>query len=164
MLSSHAPMRFWRIQETKADLIEGRVGERETFRYIFASLVFLTYSSVSVGLYMGQHSPSWNWVDDVTSAFAHAIMVYIAFRANGGASGRNFAARYFAISWVLGIRFYVGVVPLVIGGVLLLGLTRTSFPAVQPFLPLVGITYLGLFYWRLYVHVKEVAAADSEST
>ena len=161
MLSSVAPMRFWSIQQTRADLIEGRVGERETFRYIFASLLLLAYSSAYFGHAQGREAHSWSGISTLLGAISAAVGVYVAFRANGGASGRNFAARYFALSWVLYIRFMAGVAPLVVTMVVLA--THLPVMVVRRALVPIGIAYLGLFYWRMYVHVKEVAEADPSS-
>lgn len=150
-------MYFWNIEGLKKQLGDQGLSEYHLFLYIliYVSLVTLTIEFMSF-FPTEAHNP-WDYVASaLASAIAIAGTVY-AFQANGGATGREFAPRFFSISLVVTIRFIVLFVALMIAkealkAVLSMDDGQTSLLDI--------LIYAGWNIW-LYVaiadHIREVA-------
>ncbi len=90
--------------------------------------------------------------------------VYI-FRQNGGAGGKNFLQRYFAIGWVVGTRWLVtfAIVSVVFYGMLMamnadIDIESTSWH---------GFLFVAVaetaFYWRVGSHVRDIAKREKSA-
>jgi hypothetical protein len=98
-------MYFWNVDGLKRQLCEQGLSEYHCFLYI---LMYVAIAAAWPELIPYLPNESRNGWDDVSSlltvviAIAGTIYVY---NANGGAKGRDFAARFFSISLVVTIRF-----------------------------------------------------------
>jgi hypothetical protein len=156
-------MYFWRIHSLKADLRRGDLPEQRAFAYLLATMALFTFIS-NPELAENQSPAAWNWGTTLVYIAIVLAGTVAAYRANGGASGRQFLARYFALGWVLGIRLtaFLLIPLMLIYGVVALTSGEQSTAAA---LVLLGCTSLWsvVFYARLAVHMREVAAGGAPS-
>lgn len=102
-------MYFWRIHALKAQLREGQLPALFAFRYLLAILILF-----SVCAELAARTPTtgeaWETVVSVIAYGSLLVGTYAAYRANGGSAGIDFASRFLALMWVLGIRVFVWMV------------------------------------------------------
>ena len=159
-------MYVWRIDRLKSQLREGPLNQRAAFAYIFATLLLYVVTTALPLQWSTRPTTRLDWL-----AYAGLIAVagggiYAAYRANGGSAGADFAARYFALGWVLFLRlallFFVPAIMLVVAG----GAAFGDFDEAKPestddalgwTAALVWLVFESVYYWRLAHHLKQVA-------
>ncbi len=148
-------MYFWQIQSLKQDLARELPSQRDQCGYALASA--LLYTVALTPMASDGPVPLVGWVIyavELIGVIAGTVYVY---RANGGDAGRDFAVRYLSLCWVTSVRFIVGLV-----GALFLAATSLAFagPWEEAWDRLLGFgvtLWVVLFYWRLGVHMRDVA-------
>ncbi len=158
-------MYFWRIDELKAQMRAGPVPPRDVLGYLLWMLTSiwlppLLLRLVPFPVVPDARSPVWPEIVLLTMT---AVGLWVAYRANCGGAGRDFAGRLLAVHWVLGIRFLPGffvVVTSLVAVASLAGFISSDPNAVPDELVIGGIMagFLVLFYWRLAHHLGEVAS------
>lgn len=100
-------MHFWRIDTLTEQLRRGHLEQRAALRYILAWLIL--WMVVSLPSISGETTPMQpvDWAGYLVTLVATVVGTLLAYQANGGAGGSDFAARYFALGWVVGIRLIV---------------------------------------------------------
>jgi hypothetical protein len=143
-------MHFWRIEELKNKLKEKPLTEREALPY------FLIYSALTtlVSILPTEETNFWDYVDVVSALIVTLAGTVYTFRCNGGTEGSHFLQRYFAIGWVVVLRWGVVVFPLFI---LVLGVTEETTWHDAVYFGVAAIVY----YQRLGHHMRDVAASTS---
>src|SRR5688572_24760682 len=104
-------MYFWKINDLKRLIVERGLSEAQAFYYL---LLFVGLSAASIELitYFPATDPSaWNYLDSILNLVIPIAGTVAAYRANRGAAGKNFAAKYLSISFVISIRFLVYLIP-----------------------------------------------------
>jgi hypothetical protein len=163
-------MYFWRIGRLKDELGRGPLGQREAFAYVVATMLLYIVTGAP-GLWNAGPEPTtgWHWAAYVATVLLVGGGSYAAYRANGGRTGVDFAARYFALGWVLGIRLSV----LMFLPVMLLFLAWVLAPTfIWPEWQVSDVASIraavvsvvafeAAFYWRLVHHLGQVAASGS---
>jgi len=157
----------WNINALKKHLVEEGLSEAHTFYYI---LLFVGLSSVATEFvaYVPTENPNrWNYIDTALSILISIAGTVYAFRANRGAMGKNFAAKYFSIGFVVFIRFLVYLIPL--GFVMfayytiayaMAGAESTSeLDATSGFEVLLFSAWYMLYYMRVAKHIRDTALA-----
>jgi hypothetical protein len=151
-------MIFWNIKLLKQRLIDEGLSQKHLFAYIFISVMLydfflqVIFYIPSEGLYN---------IFDYAGSIAEFIIIglgtYLIYRVNGGPDGKQFAERFFSISFVVGIRFFVLLISILI--VIIVGLEEADDGSITTtwFETSIYSCWLVVFYWRLIVHVKEVA-------
>jgi hypothetical protein len=149
---------FWRIDHLVSEL-RGRVlTSGETVAYVLA---FLIPNLLLKAVRLPAVSLTWNdSVLQVALALVVGTGILLAYRANGGAGGKDFAGRLLAIGWVLGFRFVViGTLAFLLGPVIIVAMGAIE-PAGSDKVRLVaGIAMFGwalLFFWRLSHHLRRI--------
>ena len=167
-------MFFWRIELLKDQLHEGPLGQRASFAYVVATVLLYTASTTVPGLWNAEPDPATglDWLTYGLTVFLVGGGTCLAYRANGGQAGSDFASRYFALGWVLLIRLIVlmlvpaMVLMLAVGAGL--GFIHTESERADTFFSwtgaAVGIAFEAFFYWRLVHHLGQVATADVART
>lgn len=146
-------MYFWRIEKLKNELAARPLSERETLPY----LVVFVGLSAAVGYIPQTMSNVWDGLGAAWSiALAVVATIYI-YRQNGGADGQHFLQRYFAIGWVVTVRWLA---VLILVGVAFFGTlaalgadTETTHWYDFVFAALVE----AVVYWRIGHHVRDLA-------
>ena len=163
-------MYLWDIKALKKKLVAHSLTEAQVFAYF---LVVLTLDTLLYQLSMVFSGPEpaeiWDYVEYVGTVIFTVGGTLVVYRANGGASGRQFLLRYFPLMWVLTIRFLVFMVPiLIVAGLVMFGFSETLFDTEAEdaaFLPItrallvVSWVWFLVFYYRLAVHMNDVAKA-----
>lgn len=155
-------MYFWRIDRLKEDLRSG-LTERESFRYLFFTLVLYAFCA-EIGLLFPEENPNrWSHLVAVVCWAGLLVGAYLTYRSNGGASGHRFAERFFAITRVMGIRLMVLAVPILLA--LYIGSELVAPVPPEPiearWSDVVVLTvYVVLFYWRVCKHLADVATSS----
>lgn len=97
-------MFFWKIKDLKNTLIRRELSERQVFGYILISM-FLSIIAVETTRHIHPDRVGlWDYVNSFLNISIVFLGTVFAYRANGGASGVDFAARFFSISLVVSIR------------------------------------------------------------
>jgi hypothetical protein len=154
-------MFWWRIKQLKESLVQRCPTAREQLSYYIASGVVVSFTA------LGQLAPTQSALEVVVhwALWLAAIIfgtIYL-YSCNGGATGKDFLPRLFAIGWVVAIRWSVVAIPLIIViGSLLVLVVAVAAPhpsQVDPAAMFVVLYYLAvvLLIWRCGVHLREVA-------
>jgi hypothetical protein len=153
---------FWRIDRLKSELRARELPARDAFGYATAHLLCWTLPN-----FLPLGKASITATDDALMVVATFIIVgglWVAYRANGGVDGRDFAGRLLAMGWVLGVRLtvlWIVCAPLLLIIAFAAGVLkeRPSDSAIR------GIGWIFLFvtslvfYWRLTHHLRDVRRA-----
>lgn len=100
-------MYFWRIDNLKAELASRPMADREALPYFIVDSGFTTLAIALPG-------SSFNLWDVMRMTWGIALAVFgtiYIFRQNGGSQGQQFLPRVLAVSWVVGVRWCVWVIP-----------------------------------------------------
>ncbi len=161
-------MYVWNINALKKHLAEQGLSEAHTFYYV---LLYVGLSALCTELvaYVPTENPNgWDYLDSTLSVLLPIAGTVYAFLANRGAQGRNFAAKYFSIGFVMLIRFlvYLIPVPFVVFGYYAV---RSAWGAdaagaddlagTNAFEVLVGAALYVAYYLRVAKHIRDTAAA-----
>lgn len=158
-------MYLWNVTALKAQLALAPLPGRAALRYTLASLISLT---LLYELAWRTATPPLA-VDNVASVASLAIMVFgtlLVYAANGGDAGIDFLGRFVSLGWVLGLRNVAGLAAsLILVGVALEVREPGSLDVpgtIQYTSAILGVLFSALFFWRLAVHIRDVAFAGVE--
>lgn len=144
-------MYFWNINKLKSDFNEGAVTEKSILKYLIAYTIL-------VGLVMIPYGET-NQFDMFSAALRIPLSVFgllYVYACNGGDSGDNFIAKYFAIGWVITIRFIAVIIPLAV----IVGASGTEIPEGTTLWDvLIEATVTVFLFWRIAVHIKHTSVA-----
>lgn len=163
-------MYLWNIKALKKNLSTKALTEAQTFWYFFAVITLETLFYNMTSLFPGDEPIElWDYVEYVGAVIFTIGGTLVVYRANGGASGRNFLLRYFPLMWVLTIRFLVFMIPiLIVAGFLMFSFTdalfgaeaeEADFPLFSRAVLVASWIWFLAFYYRLAVHIRDVAKA-----
>lgn len=96
-------MYFWRLERLKREMAVRPLSESETVPYLVVYVTFTTaLSSIPYSF-----SNVWDTLGAVVSTVLAVVGTIYVYRQNGGADGQYFLQRYFAISWIVTLRWLV---------------------------------------------------------
>jgi hypothetical protein len=157
-------MYFWRIAALTEQLRRRPLDQRAAFLYILAWLMLFTLPSFS-----GDGTPrdASSWAMYLVYIVATVLGTLLAYQANGGAHGTDFAARYFALGWVLTIRLVVLLgIPVLVVALLFSfvsaflaasrGEQQTGDGAIGWVTAVLTMIFEVVYYWRLMHHFSVV--------
>lgn len=169
-------MYWWKIKRLKDRLVERPLTAGEQLSYYIAALVLFYMLMALIQLAPAGSAPEVlvNFILSIAIAVFGSLYWYVS---NGGANGKEFLPRLFAIAWVVTIRWSVLAVPLLIlGGTVLMiasilvgdtGLDLADTPTPGP---IITVAYYALWYllwvlliWRCGVHLRDVAGRTTET-
>ncbi|MCH8622830.1 hypothetical protein [Undibacterium sp. TS12] len=154
-------MYFWKLDLLKKQLIAQGLTEAQMFSYMLVYVIFGAIAVELVAYFPHESVDGWTYLVSALNILIPAVGTVMAYRANGGASGSQFLARYVSISLVSSIRYLalliLMIIPLTIVAVVLAG--SGDIIGGPVFELLFAVTYAGLY---LYItrHVRDVAAAQ----
>jgi len=150
-------MRFWRIEQLKAEMQAQPLSEREALPYLVVYVALCTLAS-------GLPVPGFNVLDAIGAALGVAIAIFgsiFVYQQNGGIDGRFFLQRYFAIGFVVALRCLVALV----AGMFVLIAVLDSSGRLLDETSVYEFVYMliaeTVIYWRIGYHVRELAMAAS---
>ena len=154
-------MYFWKIDLLKQQLSTHGLTEKQLYYYILAYVALSAIGIEAIG-YIPEVSPnSWSYVQSILNVTIPILGTIMAFRANGGESGVQFAGRYFSIGLVATIRFMVLLIPIMIA----MMIYWFSSYGMENEIPTTGIEVAlfsiwdALLYAYIAKHVRQVAVA-----
>ena len=164
-------MYFWNIKALKKVLVANALTESQVFAYFLAVLTLETVTFQLTTLFPGtEDADVWDYVGYVGSVVFTVGGTLVVYRQNGGSAGRGFLARYFPLLWVLTVRFLVFLLPLLVLAMIpmvyfseaLFGTDAEGedFAALSMYVVVLSWVWFMVFYYRLAVHIREVARAD----
>lgn len=107
-------MYFWNIKSLKQEIRENRLRETWIFYYILIYIVLNAIGIETVAYLPNDESNAWDYAQSLLNIVIAVVGTTLAYRANGGAAGSQFAAKYFSISLVTLIRFIVYFIPVAV--------------------------------------------------
>lgn len=151
-------MYIWRIDRLKRELALSVRRDSATVPYIIAYLVLLAFCTELARL-VEEPLDTWRAVNALLVMTSAGAGTYVVYRANGGRDGRDFPNRFFPLSFVFGVRFFVAAgsaLPAMHVWWEALGLRVEE---VRWFGTLVLLVLVLIYYGRLAAHVRHVAQA-----
>jgi hypothetical protein len=163
-------MYLWNIKALKQELAANTLTEPQLFVYFLAMLTLDTLVYESIPLFPGTGDTNvWDYVGYVGSVVFTVGGALVAYLVNGGSTGKNFLTRYFPLMWVLTVRFLVFVIPVFgVAMFLMFNISEALFgtetagedsAALSRYVVILGWAYFLAFYYRLAVHLRDVARA-----
>ncbi len=161
-------MYFWNIKALKKHIVETGLSEAQVFYYILLFVGLMSAANEANG-YVGRTAANaWDYLDSAVTIAIDLIGTYAVYRANGGAAGSNFAAKYFSIGFVVFLRFIPLGVALLFGVVAYDLYTQPSTAPESPDTTTTGwldvvapaALYIAL-YARTAKHVRDTARAGA---
>lgn len=151
-------MYFWRIENLKEDIRSGELSEKNRFVYALIYIVLFSLG-MELSVYMPIENPSlWDYIDSSFAIIIVLVGTIFAYKANNGQSGGDFLGKYFAIGFVMSIRFLTYAIPMLICLIVYYSYAfpedenvQTTYIESIPF-----IVWYTAMYWRIYVHIKQV--------
>jgi hypothetical protein len=148
-------MYFWRIKKLRDHLILNGLSQRALFIYVFVYVLLCEAFLELSFLFPAEsevESADWIWAS-INTLFI-AIGTWLCYYFNGGNRGREFAERYFSISFVVAVRVLALAIPVMI--FYLENFWDEAAPAgiVEH---VVVMLWTAAYYWRVCTHINVVA-------
>jgi len=149
-------MYFWNINQLKSDFNEGVVTEKSILKYLIAYTILVGLAMIPYG--------EINQFDMFSAALMIPLSVFgilYAYACNGGDSGNNFIAKYFAIGWVITVRFIALFIPLAFIIGIVVGASGAEIPEGTTLWDVfIEVTVTVFLFWRIAVHIKHTSVAN----
>lgn len=107
-------MYFWKVESLKEDMANGIFTDKELIPYIVLSAGLYAVVIEMIGYLPYEDINVWTYVLSILNVLIPIAGTIYAYKCNGGSNGTNFASKYFAIGFVVGIRFLVYLIPLMV--------------------------------------------------
>lgn len=146
-------MYFWRIEKLKAELATRPLTDRETLPY----LVYFVGWTTAASFIPATFTNVWDGLGAAWSVLLAVIGTLYIYRRNGGADGQYFLQRYFAIGWVVAIRWLVILVLAIVAFVGVLTALGSEAEDTTWYEFLFLAIAEAVIYWRTDHHVGDVA-------
>lgn len=115
-------MYWWNIERLTSELREGEPSTRDQVGYVAATLLFPMLLAAGRTSSPATWPGALDWTGRVLAFLIVGTGIHVAYRANGGPTGRAFIARFVALRWVVQLRLTVLLfLPLTAVSVLALG-------------------------------------------
>ena len=159
-------MYLWNIEALKAKILGGQFTSGKVFPYLIITMGLYSIA-LEVFLYAGYEKQEINYLTYSSSVICTLIVVlgtFYVYHANGGASGKDFAAKYIGIGFVVGIRFLVYAMPLIVAIIV----HRSCADANDEYAPttflevVVYAAWSVVYYLRMAKHIRDTAVAGNE--
>lgn len=152
-------MYFWNINMLKEDIKSGNFGDKEAIVYIVISLALYSIGLELVSLFpLIENYNLWDYVNSFLSVLVPVLGTIYVYKKNGGAEGKDFANKYFSIGFVMGIRFlvyFIGVIVLLIIYWSYVFPNNEEMPTTFVEVLLFFIWYVAL-YFQIAKHIEEI--------
>ena len=150
-------MYIWRIKALKRELRAGPMPARRVLPYILGFAILLAIAAQLPLFLPFPQANKWDVVNCVGTVVLTFGGLWAAYRANGGPHGSDFAARLVALTWVVGWRLFPAFILLMLIAVVLAPEQFASDDApTTPLLVAITLGYQLVFYWRLWVHLRDL--------
>lgn len=146
-------MYFWRIEKLKQEMAARPLTERQALPYL---VVYCALYSAA-GFVSPELENHWDFAGAIWSLLIVILGTIHIYHQNGGNEGHHFLQRYFAIGWVVGLRWLAIWVVYLVAFYVLLGYFGPEVEGSQWY-DFLGIAlFETLIYWRIGCHVRDLA-------
>jgi len=149
-------MYFWNIKKLSNELINSTLSQRSVFLYILIYVFGMELSLEALEYFPQQSLNNYDYIETIIYLVIVFVGTCLAYYFNGGKNGKEFAERYFSISFVVGVRFMAVFVPLIFIELAIFyeedDEMLTTWYEVS-----ISLILMFLYYWRTIVHMKYVA-------
>lgn len=150
-------MYFWKINKLKEDFIAGSVSEKSMLKYLVAYTIFVGLAMIPFG-----ETNEFDLFSALLLIPVSVIGLLYAYSSNGGDSGTNFLAKYFAIGWVVTVRLLVVILPLAVVTGIVMASVGFDIPEGTTMWDVLITTVITAFYfWRIAVHIGQTATVNA---
>ena len=150
-------MYIWRVKALKAELRAGLMPARRVLPYILGFAILLALVAQLPLFLPFPRANKWDVVNCIGTVLLTFGGLWAAYRANGGPHGSDFAARLVALTWVIGWRLFPAfILVMVIAAVVAPEQFATDAAPTTPLLVAITLGYQLVFYWRLWVHLRDL--------
>jgi hypothetical protein len=104
-------MYYWNIKSLKKDLVEGKITEYDSLKYLVIMTIIYTLDAFPLA---ESSTNQWDIIAFVVIGILDVAGIVYIFSCNGGTKGVHFLQRYLSLGWVTGVRFSVFALPVVI--------------------------------------------------
>ncbi|HAS6350274.1 TPA: hypothetical protein I7241_20355 [Vibrio vulnificus] len=151
-------MYIWNIEGLKKDIKVGRLTEKDRFIYMFLTSIF-TVLGFELALRMPVEPRNiWDTTSSLSSVLIPILGTFLAYRANGADNGTDFLGRFFSISFVVTVRFFALLIPMLVllSAYYMSVITENDalVSSAEDTLPF--IAWLGLLYYQIVKHMGAV--------
>lgn len=146
-------MYFWQIERLKREMVIRPLSESETLPYL---VVYVTCTTV-LSFVPDTFANTWDILSATFSGFLAVVGTIYIYRQNGGADGQYFLQRYFAISWVVTLRWLLIFTITTVIFFILLELASVSSEEMTWYEFLYWAVFEVIVYQRIGHHVRDVA-------
>ncbi|HAS6064768.1 hypothetical protein ABRZ58_21445 [Vibrio vulnificus] len=151
-------MYIWNIEGLKKDIKVGRLTEKDRFIYMFLTSIF-TVLGFELALRMPVEPRNiWDTISSLSSVLIPILGTFLAYRANGADNGTDFLGRFFSISFVVTVRFFALLIPMLVllSAYYMSVITENDalVSSAEDTLPF--IAWLGLLYYHIVKHMGAV--------
>lgn len=151
-------MRFWRVEQLKAEMRAQPLSDREALPYL---VVYVALFATASGL----PNPGfnlWDAIGNLLSIMIAIVGTICVYQQNGGIDGRFFLQRYLAIGFVIGMRCLVAIVV----GMFALVAILDSLGMFSDQTTLYDFVFMVvaeiIIYWRIASHVRDLAESTPQ--
>jgi hypothetical protein len=146
-------MYFWRIEQLKAKMALAPLSDREVLPYL---AVFAGLSAAVSSLPYPTYN-IWNALSGVCSVLIAIVGTLYIYRQNGGATGEHLLQRYFALGWVVTVRWLGPIVLALIAYLTALEAAGVSSDSTTWYDALFFVVGELVIYIRTAYHVRDLA-------
>ncbi len=121
-------MRLWSSELLEAELANGQVSEREKIKYLLLPMLLAGLAGGPLGRFAPRYGERPSGIDSALALLTSILMVWAIlygmrhlYRANRQIDGLHFIERYTVLSLPASVRFFAGMIPLLI---VLVGILR----------------------------------------
>lgn len=150
-------MYFWNIDKLKSDFKEGLVTEKSILHYLIAYTILVGIALIPFG-----DTNQFDVLTAISLIPVSIIGIQYAYASNNGEQGSDFLAKYFAIGWVISVRFIAAIIPLMF----VIGLTFAVFnleysESSTIWHTLFEVIVSAFLFWRIAVHIKQTTVTTN---
>jgi hypothetical protein len=147
-------MYFWRIEKLKRQMAARPLSEREVLPYL---VVFVALSA-AVGYIPQATRNVWDGLGAVWSILLAVVGSIYIYRQNGGPGGQHFLQRYFAVGWVVSLRWLVVFIGASVAFYGTLAAVGADTDNTHWYDFLFFAVAEAVIYWRIGHHVRDLAS------
>jgi hypothetical protein len=152
-------MYFWKVESLKKDIVDGSFTDKKLIPYVVLSVGIYALGNGVAGYLPCEDVNIWNYILSILNVMIPIVGTIYAYKCNGGGNGKNFASKYISIGFVVGIRFLVYLIPLMvliaIYGAVVFG-EKEELPTTYVEVILFSAWY-SLLYYKTAKHISDTA-------
>ena len=145
-------MYFWHIEKLKSEMAARPLSEREALPYLVVSVAL---NSAVAFIPQTTHNV-WDGLGAASSVLLAVVGTIYIYRQNGGAEGQHFLQRYFAVGWVVSVRWFAVLILVTVAFYGTLAAVGADIESTHWYDFLFLAVVEAVIYWRIGHHVRDL--------